>query len=719
MKRYIFPQGIIIYRLTLLLFFSPIAVYCQTDVNQLEQKVKEYASAGNKVEQASALNKLALALWQNGQLDASIAHFNESLQINTELKNSNAQRIVNGYLGLIYLEKEEYANAVNSFSKSIELGLAKGRKQDLVTDYYNLALAYQGMGNYVKSNEQAHISLDLSLESNNLKSTKSCYLILAENSEKQGNSKLAAEFYEQYNALNRHLQKEQMQALEAEKDQIASQVQRKEDQLRTALDTLDEVMATNKAIQLQQDLREAQIREEQAIISAREQVRKSQIFYLIIALGLFMAVLILLVIQSRLRKRNNTRLREQNAEIEKQKLEIEKQRDLANKQRKNLTDSIQYARRIQSAVIPRQEALHGHFNDSFIFYQPRDIVSGDFYWFAQKDNIFVIAAADCTGHGVPGAFMSMLGVAYLNEIVNKIAINIHINSLNADDILNQLREKIIDSLHQSENLRDPKDGMDIALCIVDFEKKKLQFAGAYNPLILIRKGEIIQHAGDKMPVSYHSRKDIPFSRKVIDLKENDSLYLFTDGYIDQFGGKDGQKFLMKNFTQLLHSVHHKPMQEQKEILKLKFDEWRNEYSQIDDVLVIGFRFVTGTAERTSDWHNKTVLIAEDTDINYFLMAEVLKKTKVKLIRVKNGAEAVELVKSNHVDLVLMDINMPTMDGYEATKLIKEFRVDIPIIIQTAIYEDGQERAIKAGANDFIAKPIDLKTFMEKIANFLN
>ncbi|QQS49874.1 MAG: response regulator [Bacteroidota bacterium] len=719
MKRYFNPMGLYSYILAVLLFFFPVTIYCQSDITQLEQKVTEYASAGNKVEQASALNKLALLLWQSGELDAAVSRFDESLQINTELKNANAQRIIHGYLGLIYLEKEDYSLAVKNFSKSIELGEAKGRKQDLVTDYYNLALAYQGMGNFVKSNEQAHISLELSLESNNLKSTKSNYLLLAENSEKQGNNKLSAEYYEQYNALTRHLQKEQMQTLEAEKNQIASQIERKEHELRSALDTLDEVMATNRAIQLQQDLREAQIREEQAIIRAREQLRKSQIFYLTIALGLFMSVLILLVIQSRLRKRNNTRLKEQNAEIEKQKLEIEKQRDLANKQRKNLTDSIQYARRIQSAVIPRQESLHNNFNDSFIFYQPRDIVSGDFYWFARKDNIFVIAAADCTGHGVPGAFMSMLGVAYLNEIVNKIAINIHINALNADDILNQLREKIIDSLHQSENLRDPKDGMDIALCIIDFEKKRMQFSGAYNPLILIRKGELMHHAGDKMPVSYHTRRDIPFSRKVIDLKENDCIYLFTDGFIDQFGGKDGQKFLMKNFTALLQSMHHKPMQEQKEILKNTFDSWKGEYTQIDDVLVIGFRFVTALADRTSDWQSKTVLIAEDTDINFFLMAEVLKKTKVKLLRVKNGAEAVELVKSNHVDLVLMDINMPTMDGYEATKLIKEFRSEIPIIIQTAIHEDGYERAMKAGANDFIAKPIDLKLFMEKIANFLN
>jgi CheY-like chemotaxis protein len=313
----------------------------------------------------------------------------------------------------------------------------------------------------------------------------------------------------------------------------------------------------------------------------------------------------------------------------------------------------------------------------------------------------------------------MLGVAYLNEIVNKIAINVHINSLNADEILNQLREKVITSLHQSENKRDPKDGMDIALCIVDFDKKKLQYAGAYNPLLIIRNGEMLRYNADKMPVSYHRRKDVPFNRQEIDLQENDCLYIFTDGFVDQFGGDKGLKFLMKNFTSLLLEIHHKPMQEQKAILQKTFEDWRGEYTQIDDVLVIGLRYSKGGPEQINDWHDKTVLIAEDTDINYFLLAEVLKKTKAKLIRVKNGSEAIEIVKSNKIDLVLMDINMPIMDGFKATRLIKEHSEDIPVIIQTAVHEDGQENAIKSGADDFIAKPIDLKTFLEKISRFLN
>ena len=692
----------------------------QNTVEQLEQKVVELEESGNKVELASTHNKLAHTYWQQGNLDKAIESFNKSLELNTTLKNSNAQRIITGYLGLIYLEKEEYQSAIDIFNESRKLNERAGKTQELISDNYNIALAYQALSEFKQSNKYAQDALSKSIEVNNLKSTKSCYLLLAENSEKLGDNKNAADYYEKFNTISKHLQQQQMTQLEVEKKQIQTEVHKKETELKSARNTFNEEIADkDSAILNQQALHEAKIREAEVLQEERDQKNKSRLMYLSTVIAFFLIILVLFSFQNRMRKKANIRLKEQNAEIEQQKSEIEKQRDLVTKQKKNLTDSIQYARRIQAAVLPRQEALHEHFKESFILHKPRDIVSGDFYWYAQKDNLFVIAAADCTGHGVPGAFMSMLGVAYLNEIVNKIAINAHINALNADEILNQLREKVISSLHQSDNKRDPKDGMDIALCIIDFDKKKLQFSGAYNPLLIIRDGEIIRYRADKMPVSYHRRRNDPFSKQIIDLKENDSLYLFSDGYNDQFGGPKGMKFLMKQFQKVLLEIHHRPMQEQKSLLTKIFDDWRGDYTQIDDVLVIGLRFTTKSKDQVINWHNKTFLIAEDTDMNYFLIVEVLKKTKANLVRVKNGKEAVEFIRANHTDLVLMDINMPVMDGYEATRLIKELRDDIPIIIQTAVHEDGKENASKAGADDFIAKPIDLKTFMEKIAALVN
>lgn len=319
--------------------------------------------------------------------------------------------------------------------------------------------------------------------------------------------------------------------------------------------------------------------------------------------------------------------------------------------------------------------------------------------------------------------MSMLGVAYLNEIVNKIAINKHISSLNPDEILNQLRDMVITSLHQTGKPTEPKDGMDIALAIVDFKQKKLQFAGANNPLYIIRDAELIVLKGDKMPVSYHQKRDVPFSRQEFKLKANDRIYIFSDGYTDQFGGKKGLKFMAKQFRELLLKIHTKPMINQMKFLDSTLEEWKGEHSQLDDILVLGINYEDTTpipvSSKKQNWQSKTILIAEDTDVNYFLLAAVLKDTRANLVRVKDGIEAVDFIKNNEVDLILMDINMPQMNGYEATKEIKSLRKDIPIIVQTAMnFEDNSDEAFKAGADDYMTKPIDLKTFIGKLERFL-
>lgn len=709
----------------LVLFVLIILVYSHSakaqEVKELEKKASELAGSNNKSELAATYNKLGNSYWQEGELAKASDNFHKSLELNTELGNNNAVRVISGYLGLIYLEAEEYENSVQYSLKSLELNKKQGKTNEMVSDYFNLATAYQLMPNYTESNRYADLALQKALELNNLNMVKSCNLILAENNEKLGDNKKSAMHLANYSAVTKLVQQAEMSKLQTEKKQIESEITTKSKQLKSALDTLDEVMARNYEMQLKQSLHEMELKEQESRVLAlesREKLRKTQLYYLSLVLILIVVVLFLFLIQSRHRKLVNKKLREQNTEIEQQKVEIENQRDISAKQHENLTASIQYARRIQSAVIPRQSEIYEYFRDSFILYKPRDIVSGDFYWFAQKDNLFIIAVADCTGHGVPGAFMSMLGVAFLNEIINKIAINIHITALNADEILNQLREKVISSLHQSELKDEPKDGLDIALCIIDTEKKMLQFAGANNPILIIRKGEMIHLKGDKMPVSYHQRKDIPFSSQKIDLVDGDCLYLFSDGFVDQFGGSDGRKYMLSRFSEYLLGIHNLNMNEQKLMLESELNKWKGEQQQIDDILVVGFRFGRPSDSGISNWQDKTILIAEDTDINYYLLAEVLKKTKASLIRVMDGAEAVEIVKSNKIDLVLMDINMPNMDGFKATRLIKEYDKSIPIIIQTAVFHNEVERSKESGADDFIAKPIDLKTFMNKIARFL-
>ena len=277
----------------------------------------------------------------------------------------------------------------------------------------------------------------------------------------------------------------------------------------------------------------------------------------------------------------NKEILQQKEEIEAQRDEIEIQRDQIFKQNEEITQSIAYARRIQTAVMPSQEIVKELLNEYFILFRPRDIVSGDFFWMTDNKDYIFVAAADSTGHGVPGAFMSMMGVSFLNDIVNVEGIT------EPNQILNNLRQKIISTLWQTGKEGESRDGMDMALCVFTKDMKKVFFAGAYNPLYLVRSGELIEYKADKMPVGVHPKQDLQFMVQLIDLQVGDNLYIFSDGFVDQFGGPDGRKFMAKPFKQLLTSIHNHPMNEQKKILEDTLDKWQAHHDQVDDVLVIG------------------------------------------------------------------------------------------------------------------------------------
>ncbi len=348
-----------------------------------------------------------------------------------------------------------------------------------------------------------------------------------------------------------------------------------------------------------------------------------------IILGLLMGVVVTIVArnissryemkierQNKQLDKNLKELRQLHAEISQQKEEIMAQRDEIQERRdaiaaKNraITDSIQYASRIQTALLPPEDYINQILPEHFVLYRPKDIVSGDFYWMTtiQQDNRedkIVVAAADCTGHGVPGAFMSMLGIAFLNEIVNKE------QSLHAGNILNQLRKHVIKSLRQTGKEGEAKDGMDIALCIIDLEVMELQYAGAYNPLVIVRHNnnnlqvpynakilksadkqyQLINIRGDRMPIGIYIGGDNAFNNYTLNIRKSDSIYMFSDGFVDQFGGKSGRKFMSKQLKKQLLAVQNHTMEEQRDILNQTFDKWRgNEYPQVDDVLMIGIK----------------------------------------------------------------------------------------------------------------------------------
>ena len=274
------------------------------------------------------------------------------------------------------------------------------------------------------------------------------------------------------------------------------------------------------------------------------------------------------------------RIKQQNEYLEEQvRLRTAELRE----QQREIMDSIVYAKRIQTAALPIEKNYAKEIiSDHFVLFKPKDIVSGDFYWLGQKNGKTIIIAADCTGHGVPGAFMSMLGISFLNKIVNEKGIT------EPDEILNNLRKNVIYALHQTGAENESKDGMDITVCTILHDKMKLQFAGANNPLYFIREGQMQVIKGDKMPVAYYDFMQ-PFKLHELDIKKQDVFYQFSDGYADQFGGPKGKKFMYKPFRRLLSAISEKPMDEQKIILDSKIEEWRGDIEQVDDIVVMGVR----------------------------------------------------------------------------------------------------------------------------------
>jgi len=283
------------------------------------------------------------------------------------------------------------------------------------------------------------------------------------------------------------------------------------------------------------------------------------------------------------RLENLVRIR--TSQLEKQNEKIHSQAELLARQHTEIKDSIDYASQIQKAMLPPKSLIDGIFQKYFILYLPRDIVSGDFYWITSKKNFIIIAVADCTGHGVPGAFMSMLGITLLKTIVNQQEI------LSSNEILNHLREMLILSLHQRIEESESSDGMDMAICVLNNNTLKLEYSGANNPLYVVRNQELTVYKADKMPIGVFAFKDEPFTKHEIQLQRNDTLYMFSDGFIDQFGGKYGKKFLSTRFQETIIAMNKLclSISEQKLYLEDVFKQWKGKISQIDDILIVGIK----------------------------------------------------------------------------------------------------------------------------------
>lgn len=366
----------------------------------------------------------------------------------------------------------------------------------------------------------------------------------------------------------------------------------KEERLLIVADSISALTAALQAKIAEEEIVSKRILEQQQKVSAldeeitmkkkeiEEKVQtlkdKDRVILIIAALSILGIILLLFSIRS-----NNQR-RKANKLLSEQKSEIERQKHLVDEKQKEILDSINYAKRIQTALMANSKMMNENLPEHFIFFKPKDIVAGDFYWAAPVSDGFMYITADSTGHGVPGAFMSLLNISKLNDAINK-------NSSRPDIILNEVKDGIIKALNPEGSSEESKDGMDAILCKLDHKNMKLQYAAANNSFCILRNNEIITCKADKMPVGKSHDDNGRFTFNELQLEHGDMIYTFTDGYGDQFGGPEGKKFKHKNLRDVFQEVAKLPVSKQKEIIANRFEDWKGELEQVDDVLVIGVR----------------------------------------------------------------------------------------------------------------------------------
>ncbi len=322
-----------------------------------------------------------------------------------------------------------------------------------------------------------------------------------------------------------------------------------------------------------------EIEDEKGTIEAKSEEIHNRNTYLIafvIAAVLALGGVVVLFISLRDRKLVHKKLERNTSIVQRQAQEVQRKN-------KEITDSIKYARRIQEAMLPTASIMIRKLPKSFVLYLPKDIISGDFYWVTEKKGKVYVATADCTGHGVPGALMSMLGISFLNEIVNEREV------LNPAAILNELKSSIINSLTKSDRSEGMQDGMDISLYCLDKKRMRLTYASANNCIYVMRDKEITVLNPDKQPVGSSPKEHIPFTESSFEIQENDMIISFTDGFADQFGGPKGKKFKYTQLQKLMLEVRQRQMSAIPELMKGVFNKWKGNHEQVDDVLVIGVR----------------------------------------------------------------------------------------------------------------------------------
>lgn len=491
------------------------------------------------------------AMYQNMlQFDSALICNNRTLSYMPANIDTDSKGIAYGNLGVIYKAQKKYAEAKASYLKAADL-FKKNNSYRLIT------ISNINLGELCIVNKEFNKALGF-------------YSEALKQSETSGELDILTAIHKgKYEAF--YGMKDYKSALdEYGKARVLEDSMKKEQDLTKILRMESEYEVGKK--QKENEVLKAQNKVKETLVKvAEENERKTKIF-LYSALFVIVLIMVLAVLLYKGLKENK----------EKTKI-ISEQKHIVEEKNKDITDSINYAKKIQEAILPSKELKYELFPDAFVFFKPRDIVSGDFYWYTEKNGKRIITAVDCTGHGVPGAFMSMIGNTFLTEIIEGKGVT------QPSEILSELRYLVIKALKQSDDMTENKDGMDMAILCFDDKNKTVEYAGANNPMWMFRNGECIEYKGDKRPIGYYRGQGLPFTNHKIDYIKGDCFYIFTDGYADQFGGPNGKKLKYKQLMQFLTSIQNQPMLEQEKILNERFNDWKGSLDQIDDVLIIGVR----------------------------------------------------------------------------------------------------------------------------------
>ncbi len=501
-----------------------------------------------------SINNAGICLLYLNKVDSAILYFNESIK--AKIKTNNKKGLISTYSYLVdaYLKINDTKNAINTSLLLTNLAVELNANLPLASAYEKTGEVYS----YIKRPFIAKSNFIKALQNYSIAQKKegvmNSHLNLSKEYKKLGNSDSSLFHLNEYVVI---------------KDSLFT-----ENNTKSISDMEAKYQNQKKQLEI------SMLQKNKQITDYEISKQKTYKNFLLLIAGLILLIVLVLLRAYANKKSINKQLTQKNSEIEKQK-------EIIEEKQKGITDSINYALRIQEALLPSRELKHTLFPESFVFLLPKDIVSGDFYWYCEKNGKKIITAVDCTGHGVPGAFMSMIGVTFLNEIINELGIT------KPSEILGELRNKVKISLKQKGFDGESRDGMDMAILSFNSELTEVEFAGANNPLWIYRKEnddiKLMEFKPDKRPVGYFKGQGLAFTNHTIPLIKGDTLYVFSDGYADQFGGPKGKKFKYKQFSELLVSISHLSMNEQKEKLDSVFEKWKGELEQTDDVCVIGIR----------------------------------------------------------------------------------------------------------------------------------